>query len=272
MDREEALKLLRGGEEGIKEWNRRRMDSERVPDLLDAELKGCYLSRVNLWAVGLIGADLRGANLNGADLNWADLSYAKLSGAHLNVANLRSTDLIRADLHDAELGYAYLGGANLHGADLRGANLGWTTFAANDLSHTRGLESVMHIGPSTVGVDTLVKSKGAIPECFLRGCGVPQALIDHLPSLIASMQPIQFYSCFISHSSTDKAFTRKLHERLRAEGVNVYYAEESMRGGRRVDIQIEQAIRGCDRLLLVLSEQSMQSPWVRREIECAREK
>jgi hypothetical protein len=41
---------------------------------------------------------------------------------------------------------------------------------------------------------------------FLRGCGVPDALISYIPSLIGSMSPIQFYSSFISYSAKDKPF------------------------------------------------------------------
>ena len=38
MDRDEALKLLRGGEEGIREWNRRRKEGEEAPDFSGAHL------------------------------------------------------------------------------------------------------------------------------------------------------------------------------------------------------------------------------------------
>jgi hypothetical protein len=44
-----------------------------------------------------------------------------------------------------------------------------------------------------------------------------------------------------------------------------------MRGGRLHDEQIDQAIRVYDKLLLVLSEASMGSEWVQREIRRARE-
>jgi hypothetical protein len=37
MDRDEALKLLRGGPDGISEWNRLRYDSESIPDLSEPE-------------------------------------------------------------------------------------------------------------------------------------------------------------------------------------------------------------------------------------------
>jgi hypothetical protein len=48
-----------------------------------------------------------------------------------------------------------------------------TKFADVDLSPTKGLEVVKHLGPSTIGIDTIYRSGGKIPEVFLRGCGVP---------------------------------------------------------------------------------------------------
>ena len=33
MDRNEALRLLKGGSEGVAEWNRRRKAGEEIPDL-----------------------------------------------------------------------------------------------------------------------------------------------------------------------------------------------------------------------------------------------
>jgi hypothetical protein len=42
------------------------------------------------------------------------------------------------------------------------------------------LESIKHHYPSTVGVDTLVRSRGRIPDAFLRGCGVPATWIEFL--------------------------------------------------------------------------------------------
>jgi hypothetical protein len=58
MDRDEALRLLRGGPEGVEEWNQRRKAEEEIPDLSMALLRG----------VNLNGADLSDANLNAANL------------------------------------------------------------------------------------------------------------------------------------------------------------------------------------------------------------
>src|SRR5262249_40214550 len=94
----------------------------------------------------------------------------------------------------------------------------------------------------------------------------------YLPSLIGAMQPIQFYSCFISHSSKDQAFADRLHSRMVQEKLRVWYAPADMRGGQRSIDQIEQAIRVHDKLLLVLSRASRASDWVLHEIRRAVER
>jgi hypothetical protein len=129
----------------------------------------------------------------------------------------------------------------------------------------------MHDGPSSIGVDTLYKSAGKIPAAFLRGCGIPDDFITFIPSHFGIQQAIQFYSCFISYSTRDEEFTRRLYSRMRDEKLRVWFAPEEMKGGQKLYEQIERAIQLHDRLLLVLSESSMQSEWVITEIQRARE-
>ena len=114
---------------------------------------------------------------------------------------------------------------------------------------------------------TLVRS-GRLPLAFLRGCGLPEALIEYLPSILG--ETIQFYSCFISYSSLDEDFCRRLHGRLQDAGLRVWFAPHDIQGGRKLHEQIDDAIRVYDKLLLVLSPHSMQSPWVEFEIRRAR--
>ena len=61
---------------------------------------------------------------------------------------------------------------NLRRADFSRANIGSTIFAVSSLSEVLGLEDTNHHAPSTVGIDTLILSKGEIPKTFLRGCGL----------------------------------------------------------------------------------------------------
>ena len=145
-----------------------------------------------------------------------------------------------------------------------------TIFADVDLSDTNGLEAVIHHGPSTLGFDTIFCSKGRIPEAFLRGCGVPNAIIEYLPSIVGLLRPIQFYSCFISYSSSDDDFAKRLHSKMRDNGLRVWFAPEDVQGGKKLHEQIDEAIRIYDKLLLVLSPHSMNSEWVTTEIRNAR--
>lgn len=57
---------------------------------------------------------------------------------------------------------------------------------------------------------------------------------------------------------------------MRAEHMRVWFAPEDIKGGRKLHEQIDQAIQLHDRLLLILSEHSMQSEWVMSEIRRAR--
>jgi TIR domain len=162
--------------------------------------------------------------------------------------------------------------ADLSVADLSGALCWRTVFADVDLSKAKGLDSVIHHGPSTIGTDTLFLSEGKLPEAFLRGCGVPDALISYLPSLISSMSPIQFYSSFISYSAKDTPFAERLYADLQSKGVRCWYAPEDLKIREKIRVGIDQSIRVHEKLLLILSRYSVKSEWVEKEVETAMER
>ena len=145
-------------------------------------------------------------------------------------------------------------------------NLGSTVFSATYLDTVQGLETCYHGGPSTLDHRTLAKS-GPLPLAFLRGCGLPDALIDYLPSLLN--EPFQFYSCFISYASRDQAFAERLYADLQNKGVRCWFAPEDMKIGDRLRPRIDETIRLYDKLLLVLSKTSVASQWVEQEVETA---
>lgn len=212
--------------------------------------------------------NLSGTDLGGADLRQVNLSMADLSQANLNRTNLSQADLNGANLSGANLSRANLSNANLSNANLNGAVVALTIFADTNLAEVKGLETVKHLGPSEIGIHTLFNPGHRFPEIFLRGAGVPEAQITYLPSLLN--QPIQFYSCFISHSVKDSPFATRLHNDLQARGVRCWYAPEDIAGGKKLFDQIDQAIRLHDKLLLILSDNSLQSEWVITEIRRAR--
>jgi hypothetical protein len=234
-----------------------------------ADLRRADLRRVDLSRANLRGADLSGAILTRADLSAADLTQAYLSGCDLSRADLSNANLTGADLSRADLQSANLTGATLSGSDFTGANCGWTIFGKVDVSNVRGLDKVRHDAPSILGVDSIYQSKGRIPEKFALGCGVPLNFLTYMPSLVSAEEAFHFYSCFISYSHRDQAFAEKLYSRMRQEHLRVWYAPEDMKSGQKIHEQIDKAIGSFDKLLLVLSKDSMQSEWVTTEIRKA---
>jgi len=74
------------------------------------------------------------------------------------------------------------------------------------------------------------------------------------------------------HSTKDQNFAERLHADLQAKGVRCWFAPHDIQGGKTIQEQIDQAIRRYDRLLLILSEQSVNSGWVETEITNAWER
>jgi len=268
MANPEHLKILK---QGVTVWNRWREDNpEEKIDLSNASLAGANLSRSDFGKVNLGGVSLKEADLGETLLDKANFENADLRAARLCSAILRGAKLTTANLYMADLRAADLSAAHLDHSDFTMVCTNGTVFADNDLSTVKGLETVEHLGPSTIGIDTIYKSKGNIPEIFLRGCGVPEDFITYMRSLVG--KAIEFYSCFISYSSQDDDFAQRLHADLQQKGVRCWFAPEDLKIGDKFRMSIDESIRVYDKVMVILSENSIRSPWVEEEIEAAFEK
>ncbi len=243
MANPEHLKIL---EQGYKTWNKWREENpETIPDL-----KRAMIVRFDLRMMNLRGTNLRYAIFISADLSGADLSEANLYKANLSLANLT--------------------GVTLNGTNFEGAYILETVLADLDLSDTKGLDKLKSGGPSIIDHRTVMQSKN-LPEKFLRDCGLPDQFIEHLPGLLNSLEPIQFHSVFISYSSQDEEFANRLHADLQAQGIRCWFAPEDMKIGDKIRTRIDEMIHVHDKLLLVLSNDSVESSWVEKEVETALE-
>jgi uncharacterized protein YjbI with pentapeptide repeats len=252
-------------------------------DLSEADLSRAYLNGARLVGANLRGAVLRSANLREADLSRAALREANLRGALLGGASLREAGLIGASLASAELRGADLSGANLTnallvGADLQRANLhavvlrrarlGGVVFAGVDLSSALDLESVQHLAPSFLDIDTLYRSGGRLPEAFLRGCGVPEPLVVAQEWLTGARLPPHHAAYAVCASAADQPFAERLVARMRARQLRVWHAAEDARGDLPTD-QIDPLVHVFDHVVLVVSEDSMRSGWIGPEVRRA---
>src|SRR5258705_547515 len=183
------------------------------------------------------------------DLSFAGLSEANLSGTNLSRTNFSRTNFSRA---------------NLNRAIFKEAQIGFTIFGSIDLRTAQGFETVEHMGPSTIGTDTLERSAGAIPEAFLRGAGLSDTSIAYARSLVS--HHIQYYTCFISHSSKDQRFCNRLYADLQAKNVRTWYFPEDAIWGKPVWGEIDRSIKLYDKLVVVCSAHSLQSGPVQRAI------
>lgn len=231
-------------------------------DLSAANLSFAYASHTNLSNAKLNTAKLVGAALNGANLNTADLTTANLLGAYLSLADLSHANLSHADLSGTDLL-----GVNLNGANLRGVTAYRTIFASTDLRTVKGLAKINHQGPSRVELHTVQLPQDGSAIHFLRGAGVPDEWIDDYH--IRMMHPIQYHSCFISYAHQDDDLARRLHADLQDKGVRCWFAPHDMRTGDKIRPRVDEAIHLQDKLLLILSEHSVNSDWVEHEVETA---
>jgi hypothetical protein len=241
------------------------------PDLTRMNRDGANLDGYNFSRAKFPLSSLRGASLSEADFRMADCSFVDFTGANFARSLLMETDFAQSSLDDANLTGAGListdfFGSRLDGADLTDAVFGATKLANTSLSRAVGLETVRHLHGSSIGIDTFFRS-GGLPEAFLRGCGMPDEFIIYAASLVG--KPIEYYSCFLSYSSKDTEFAKRLYADLQARGIRTWFAPEDLKIGDPLKPVIDQSVRSHEKLLVVLSEHSVASSWVEREVEAA---
>jgi uncharacterized protein YjbI with pentapeptide repeats len=236
--------------------------------LTDARLTEANLRTATLSGAAMIMADLSRADLVHTTLRETDLSGAQLSGANLANTNLNRALLVRSNLHQASLASSSLTETLfrqtiINQTDFTGAHLYESIFLDVDLSTSIGLDTCKHQGPSSVDHRTLEQS-GTLPLQFLRGVGLPDSLIEYLPSLLN--RAIQHYSCFISYSARDREFAERIHADLQDAGVRCWFAPHDMPIGGKILDEIDAAIRLRDKVLLILSRDALTSDWVEDEV------
>ena len=178
MANEEHQRLIK---QSVNEWNTWRRENHGLnlaPDLSNIDLYNIDLRAVNFTFTNLTGANLVFANLGGANFFGANLTEA-----NLHRGNLIDANLTKANLTNARLTETVLVEALLKETDFMDVVFGHTILANLDLRECKNLGTIKHKEPSTIGVDTLVKSKGAIPVEFLRGIGLDEDFIAFLGSL-----------------------------------------------------------------------------------------
>ena len=246
-------------------------------NLTGAQLVGCSLTRANLSNGTLRHAVLKGADLSRAGFAYADLERADLSGADLTAADLSWANLAHADLKGSVLTGASLTMTNLTGADLRGARIeraslestilhlaktGGTLFANCDLRTVIGLDTMLHMAPSTIALDTLSRSGGRIPRDFLKGAGVAEPLIAAQEAMIVERRT--FPTVLLVASLDDSELANRLRIELQKEQIPAWILhpddEDALQSG---ESSLDHTVY-YDRLALLCTDSALENPLASR--------
>ena len=84
---------------------------------------------------------------------------------------------------------------------------------------------------------------------------------------IQNISTSPYHSCFICYSHQDQEFAKKLYADLQKERVQCWFAQEDLKMGDEIRQTIDEAILQHAKLLVVLSEHSVESTWVSDEVE-----
>ena len=276
--------------QGVKVWNGWREDHQHEIPNFDAEM----LSGMELRAANLSGARfgpkllavengtprLKSNNLTDVDLTGANLTGAIFRGSLLFRANLTDADCQNAVFQDCIMQSAKMASCNLTEAqfsacildlaNLENAILGNTLFCRVDCKGLQGLDKVRHKGESFFDLDMLSTGLEEGYYNFFHAAGVSDSLLNYVRSL--TVPAVNFHSVFISYSSLDQELASQVYRDLKGNGVRCFFAPEDLRIGDQFRQRIEEAIHLRDKLLLILSQSSVQSTWVQDEVETALER
>lgn len=207
------------------------------------------------------------AELHTSKFDTCDFDFANLSDALLQKCTFEGSSLFGTCLARAILDRVHFDDVDFTGAEFTESILAHLSVTRSDLGAAKDLDTARHARPSSIGIDTLVMSRGRLPLEFLRRTGMPDDLIEHESQRRTTASTYQ--SCFISYSSDDETFARRLHQDLERAGIRTWFAPRDLKIGDPLRPAIDKSIGLHDKLLIVLSKSSMSSQWVEQEVESA---
>ena len=75
-----------------------------------------------------------------------------------------------------------------------------------------------------------------------------------------------FYDVFLSHASEDMAWSARLAERLRNEGVRVWFDQWEIKSGHNLDVELNKGIETSRKMVAVWSAHYFRKTWTQVEV------
>lgn len=262
-------------------------DSLGPLDLSGANLQGAFLAGAYLEGTILKLANLREANLFGAWFGSADLSMADLTGAHLQNTDFEYSSMEGAELWKAEINLdtkldGVYWGEDFVLATERSGRLDCAEAVYRTLKQHRRESGDYRTAAEFHfrEMECIRKQRGgvvapSIPEISTRDLYSDggkalraNAIINYLRAANASLSR-ESPGVFLCHSSADSTIVRELAIALLTNGVKVWIDEAEIHVGETLMEKIEAGIVGSKYLVVVLSNNSINSPWCAKELDIA---
>jgi uncharacterized protein YjbI with pentapeptide repeats len=299
------VEIIKKGVDGWNQW--RKDNAEITPDLSSADLNKLNLNGVDFSNTNFDRTNLTSWQVINCNFDKATLTNISAQGSYWRNATLSRTeisgDLTASNFYVADLTGAYVHNCGFPFCELRFLRLNNTKFAGyfgdtdlnswtvidSDLSGIQNLSAGNVEYPFNIDFLTLRNTAAGLKEDigqtnkfsnFFKDSGIPEEIIAVFRTWVkikptiaeASVQSIEFYSCFISYSHEDRKFAKSLQGHLQKNNIQCWFDEEHVLPGDNILDAVDNGIRRWDKVLLCCSENSLNSPYVDREIDKALQK
>ncbi|MCU7871115.1 MAG: TIR domain-containing protein [Candidatus Thiodiazotropha sp. (ex Lucinoma borealis)] len=116
---------------------------------------------------------------------------------------------------------------------------------------------------------TDIVSKVEVPQDFLLQKPGQEVGVRYKCYHLQMLEDDQQVSVFISHSQKDKDYVEKLINQLKEHGVETWYSVSDIPKGTLWTAEIRKAISKCNWMAVIVSKNSANSKWIRREVDLA---
>ena len=250
--------------------------------LLKCNARSSSLTTADFRDIEMIEVDFTGARLMHSDMSNSRLRKCSLEGAQMLGANFTNAKLIETQFHDvncpngifinSDLSNTDLRNSNFSGSDFSGCDLHNALLCNSDLEGANMTHANLHYADlgnaNLINVD-LYQADLKATRVYFEDIRSSNILTGQLRDGSLVIERANKVRVFISYSHNDSAFARRLEDALRAKSIDVWIDSQEILPGDSLIEKIREGIDKSQYLCALISSTSIESRWVRNELDIA---